>query len=654
MTSLMKDVTPPVAVRIGKSLRVVGPALVAVVTGALALYVLGAAGTAVLASAWILGIGIARVAPELRGPAIWAAAAVAEFSIILGLGAALALLAPGPHGQIVWIAVLVAPAAIGVLLILAGRASRARSSNPVANLHGGLLLTITGLVLAGFAAIGVRGRSFDVAWAMSGDARNHALILRSILNDGGITLHSLRSYPAALNGFAATIAGVADRDALPGQLLLDDAHALAVTYVLCVVTVGALLAAAVLETLPASAHRRRLPISVAVIGVVVASGAATPLLLGTTLVDGFFSAYGALVPALAALVLALRFMRDVASRAWTLAAVSLATGLTFITWTVLVAVPFAALTVMVVVGARARLHGRGSSAAHSWWEVAWLAGAWLMLMGVVGVTIKYLPTFRQIFAFPGSIVAPAGWLLTALVLASAAIAFGGRDRLRRRQMLIPVVAALVGGLTVIALRLDSHGPGLGWSYYSRKMDWLVACCLVWVPFVPLAAWARRQDVVGAGRLASSRLAASLAAGAAALMLLLGTATSAPEPALLAARGWSQPSAAAVSETVRGANVGRPFVIWAWSDAGNDKLADFWAALAWASRDGQWLPGRHDVPQTFPVWAYFMDESQIDQLCEAAAISPGITVYTANKALASEFSSTCPSARATVVTEGNSP
>lgn len=628
------------------ALRTLPQVLALLGVAGLAWIVLGAAGTAVLASAWLLGAGIGRFVPALRGPAGWAAAVVAEFGLVVGLSAVTALVSPTRQGAAVNVAILVVPGLIGLGMLAAGRR---RSVDGAPRHRNGLLLGITAVTLVGFAAIGRLGAFYDVAWAMSGDARNHALMLRSILADGGLTLESLSTYPAAVNGVSAVIAGAAGRDVAPGQLLLDDARAIAVTYVLCAVAVAVLLAAAVVEALPRRLSTGRLPVAVGVVAVVAAAGAATPLILGTTLADGFLSGYGALATALAGLVLALRFVKDPASRAACLVAAIVATGLTFISWTVLVVVPATALTLMAMVGARAyRRDRRDPTVAHpARTGIVWPGAAVLTLVGIAGVTVLYLPKFREIFAYPGSIAAPAGWLPAFLLLASGAVMLGARSPELRRLMLVPFAAGVVGALTVLALRTLAEGGGLGWTYYAQKTNWLVCCSLVWVPLVPIAVWAARGDSP-VTRPAHLRHVASALTGAVAVMLVMGTATAAPEPVLTAARGWSQPTAAAVSATVAAADRDQPYVFWDWSQAGDDKLANFWAALAWSTdEDGEWaeFPG---AKTSFPLWAYFMDPSQITQLCDLAESQPGITVYTEDADLELDLEASCPSAEAVVI------
>ncbi|HEY5515464.1 MAG TPA: hypothetical protein VIK12_04590, partial [Pengzhenrongella sp.] len=123
---------------------------------------------------------------------------------------------------------------------------------------------------------------------------------------------------------------------------------------------------------------------------------------------------------------------------------------------------------------------------------------------------------------------------------------------------------------------------------------------------------------------------------------------APEPVLAAARGWGSPSAEAVADSIEAADRGKPYAFWAWSDAGDDRLANFWAALAWSTDDdGEWVtsPG---AERSFPLWAYFADGTTITTLCDLVEAEPGITVYTRDEDLDLDLEATCPAAEAELV------
>ncbi|MCL2463688.1 MAG: hypothetical protein FWF28_01270, partial [Micrococcales bacterium] len=640
-TSATTDALRVIAPGVRAVRRTAGWVATAVAVLALAWFVVGIAGAVVLASAWLLGAGLWQVAPALRGPVIWAAGAAGEFAIVVGALIALAVIDPGPHRTVTWLAVLVAPALVGVILLVLGR-RRPRRTAPPEGPHCGIPATITALILAIFAAIGLSGDLHAVTWAMSGDARNHALILRSVIAQGGLTFDTLSTYPAATNGFSAVLEAVAGRGGGAGQLILDDARAMAAFYVLSAIAIGALLAAAVLEAVPALARGRRATVPVTLLCVVVAAGSMTPLTLGMTLSDGYLSAYGALVPVLAALVFALRFFRQRQARLWTFCAIAVATGLAFISWTILAAVPFVALLAVEFVEWRELRRVRVAGERTGLWpRRAMLVVGGATMAAIIGLTAGYLPVLMSEFAAPGAIQPPVAWLPVLLVVVGLAVVVRTRDPVLRVQLLIPTVAGVAGMVIVILLTMLSAGPGLSWTYYAIKTDWLVACSLLWVPFVPIAAWAAKSGRAGSWPGGATGRVFAAVAGAAAAMVFLSNATTAPEPVTHGVAGWNQPSAATIAAVITAADDGKPFVLWDLFGPVNDTVGNFWAVYSWATADGQWVPDPPGIAESFKQWTYEADENQLGDLCEMARMSPGVTVYTAADGLAAELNVICP-------------
>jgi hypothetical protein len=634
----------------------IAPAVVAsVVSLVLAWAVLGFAGALVLVSAWLLAAGIGRLLPSLRGPASWAAGIVAEFALIVGLSAAVALVSPHGHGQALHLVIIALTAVLGAALLLVARwrgPDRVEGWMPS---RWGVALSINAGVLAVAGWIASRGPLNGIAWAMSGDARNHVTIIRHLLANGGVTLGFLKTYPAAVNGVASVIAGAGDRGQSAGRLIINDAHAMATTYVLCAIAIAVLLAGALIEILPRAVRcGRRLPGPVVATLFIAAASAGSPFVLGIALADGFFSAYGALVAALAGVVLALRFHRAPRAGFACLIPMMVATLLTFASWTVLVVVPAALLLAMALLAIRTVVTSRrevGLETSRASLVLQWIniAGALGTLGAVFAVIVRFMPALKATFAFPGSSRTAYAFMIPVLCLVAVAVALAVRSKSLRRQMLVPVVAAVAGAVAILWLfRLP--GSANTWTYYSTKTNWLVSSSLVWVAFAPIVLWFARDRGSTTSRVRErlSRAGAAVA-GALAVSLLFGSATSAPEPVLAAARGWSQPSAEVLGEMVRDADKGQPYVLWGWSDVGNDKLGNFWSVLAWASTPAGDYTGLRGQQGSFALWAYFMD-GKISGLCELVDGSPGITVYTHSTGLSSELQAACPAAQADVVVE----
>jgi hypothetical protein len=181
----------------------------------LAVLTVGVPGTLILLGAGLLAAALGRAVPGLSGAASWAAAIVLQAVLLTGISAVFALASPRPHGRFADLAVLAAPVVLGLTGWLVAGTGDAKRHVLRARPRGGLALAVIigGLSIAKYVAS--RGTDYGIAWAMGGDARNHVLITRSVLNDGGLTAHELRAYPALVNNLIALISGAGGRSGLP-------------------------------------------------------------------------------------------------------------------------------------------------------------------------------------------------------------------------------------------------------------------------------------------------------------------------------------------------------------------------------------------------------------------------------------------------------
>lgn len=636
----------------------------AAATGALAAWAVLGTGALVLTAAFLLATGCGRCLPALHGPAAWASGVVLAYGFVVAGSAVTALVAPHEHGQAVDLAVLAAPNLLGVALLAVGM----RRAGPPREDASGLgapaaavpALAVAGVLVAALV-VALSGDHHGIAWAMSGDARNHVAISRGIVAAGGLTEAELLATPAAVNALIAVLAGAAGRSGAAGQLIAQDVHALASASVLAAVATAVLLAAAVLELVPGSRSPRgrvRWPVAVVALGAAAATG--SPLVLGYAARDGFVSAFATLPLALAAVVLVLRLVAEPSAWAPAVVLLLLTVPLAFVSWTVLAVVPLVLLALAVVVTSARRLVPALRTGADTGarvprggrWTAVW---SWALLglavAEMVAVTVVVWAVRRRLvdqLSMPGGAQETNALLVLALGAGAVAVGIASSRRAVRWGALVPVAVSVVGLLTVHWLRGLPAGPP-SWTYYALKTNWLVSATLVWLPFVPLALWVR--DAVGADAARAARplwrVGASAAAGSASVLLLVGSLTSAPAPLPLALRGWDQPTADAAGVALDAADLGEPYVLWRWSDPGNDRLGNFWAALAWGTdRAGRWtgLPG---YPAGVAQWAYEAG-SETSDLCALGEASPGLTVYTRDQSLGGEVDGTCPTAGMHVV------
>lgn len=555
--------------------------------------------------------------------AAWAAAVVLEIGVLLAGLMALPVLG---------LDILTRPAAAVVLLlpVLVAAASLLRARVASEEPTPWLDPTLGGICIGVLAAahwVQQKGPGTGVAWAMSGDARNHVLLARGVIDDGGLTLTTLRHYPATSDGVAAAVAALGGRTGrLPGALLLHDVNALAHSYVVMAVLLSGLFACAVAAAASTRDGSTLLHGPGPAVAAVVASVLpVTALVSGTALHDGFFSAYLGLVVLLAAVVLMVVAVREGSGPIVVLLA---STGPLLLTvWSVLsLLVPPAVLVLLP----RLVRSTRPKAAALA------LAAAALALIAPAVVAVNHTE-LAAAFVLPGGLTRPHEQLLTALVLLTAGSATLAHAPLRQRASLTLLAALTGGGVVLMALAAVGPGPAR-WQYYGGKTLWLVTASFLWILVMPGAdlAMSRRRGkgiaAIGAAALGAVALAAA------------DMSTPLKNPLQMAAEGWDQPVAANVPALRRFGDAGTPYIFWHWSDGstytGEDRIDNFWAVAAW---DGAAPANGLD-----PVrWGY---ESSGDpqQLCTLASAVPGLRVVTRDPHLQADLAARCAPAAPQVV------
>lgn len=600
--------------------------------------VLGTPSALVVAGAWSLAWGFSRLGPGLSGPVCWAAGAVAEIGVVAALSFGLALVSPREHGQATALAILTTPVLVG--LVMVGLVAIARRSFPVKALRPARPAVPWAIALAAFAVTAWefgKGAGYDVAWALSGDGRNHVLEIRGVIADGGLTLTRLRAFPSLLHGLSALMSTAGGRNLPPGSLFLHDARAMADTYVLAALAIATLLAAALLELLPAAvAISRRLPLAVIPALLGCAAVSVSSLALGTSLLDGFFGTYVTIPLALAAVVLAIRCGSEPSPLAFALLGPALV--LTLMGWTVLAVAPL--MATLTVTAALVLTHDRRSAVWGNklGWGVAGAITLGCVLVTVVAVLTQYASLKSQ-FLVPGPPPTPIEhWAIYILAL----VALGGLAGARSIRQAVPWAAALavaVGTIVVVQWQRSLTPSGDDWTYYAAKTLWALTICLVWVPFAPIVMATGRP--IGNVPHRALRLGGALAQSSAltlAVVMAFGFTTTVPDPLHLIGKGWLQPSTAVLNQAVKSGDQGHPFVLWNWKYTGDDRLGNFLAAAILGSS----AKGVSGSPQAAAVysWAY-TDVGQPRQLCALARSVKGLYVVTADRALQGQMRKVCP-------------
>ena len=616
-------------------------ALAGAIATFLVLVTIGLPGAVVLAGGLLLAVGLGRVVPGMSSPASWAAAIVIEVALISGISGLVAVASPRPHGRTVDFAILVVPALVGIVLWLGATLKDPRSLGASPGILSWIVVVtlIAGLGLTRWIAS--LGKNYAVAWAMSGDARNEVLIMRSILHDGGLTVHQLRAYPAAIDNLTALISGAGGRAGLPpGDLMIHDASAVASVYVLAGVAVALMFIAALIELLPSPlrASPVRLPLGAFVVLFACALTSASPLVLGTALSGGFVSAYATLPVIIGALVLAFQFCTEPSPLP--LGLLGVATVVTLFSWPILAVVP--GILVAFVAGLALSASFREKSNWLGRWP--WIITVCVGLSGLLlalGVGVSQEHRLKTQFIAAGAIITPQ----TRIIYLAGLIAFGLALTLRGRAGFLQMIATLfvvaAGGVTLRWL-ISLPPTGSYWTYYAVKTLWLLVSALLWLGFAPalltiVASNTRFTYRQWRSQAINVALAASCSGVA---LIVLGFTTTALDPVPTARAGWYQPSAAVVTEVASAGNTYNKFMLWRWTDIGNERLGNFWASLTWDSTPGGTVvPYPPELPGGLELWAYY-ETGSLPQLCTVLKAIPDMTIITADEHLGAAVRSSC--------------
>jgi hypothetical protein len=633
----------------GPVVRAVG--LLAVIV--LSIRTVGSPATAVLAGAWLLAAAVHYGIASLAGPVSWAAGVVLEVALLTTLSATMALVSPHPHSAVANFVVIAVPVLVGGAATMLARRRVTSQSRPRPPARPGLALSVHVVVLAVVAWISTAGHG-GVAWAMSGDARNHELIVRQVVADGGLTVSELRAYPAVVNAIAALISGAGHRSGLaPGALMMHDARALAATFALATIGISGLIVAALLTILaPALSMIPRLPTGVVIVVLGGAAAGGSALVLATSLEGGFLSAFGALPIALAANTLALSHYRRPSTTCLLLIAITAV--ITTFAWTLLAVVPLVLLVCAVAAMLRQPLNLAINRLARK-------AVIGLALVAVIVVLVVFVAGHRQLeqtFEVPGSMAYVSPVLLyamAALAVVLTAIGYGwprGRRYWTGSALRDPAAAILV---SILVIWWVASLPGNSVrSYYADKTVYMVISSSVWLLFVPalvIAAKLHGARWSANSSRAEQALRAVLLPGLLIVLVLtgIGSASALTNSVSRAGHGWAAPSEPAVYATEQSADQRQPFVFWEWGYAADTRLANFWATMTWATGpDGRPLPAPAGLAEGAVAWAD-AESGRISDLCRLGAAYPGLTVVTSSRTLTQQLSGACPGVNVRVVT-----
>ena len=310
----------------------------------------------------------------------------------------------------------------------------------------------------------------SVAWTASGDARNHLLNTRGVLDEGGLRGDWL-TFPSFHEAIAALLLDSHGRSTLgPGELLRHDL--LGYAQVSTALTVCWTLAAAALLLGLGRMGSRGAAVAVLTASLLPLTG----LALGVTIRDGFLPILllqPVLLSALA-LLMWLSATEDTGSPV-TVAVVATAVALPLVatTWTPLFPVMGAACAVPWL---RSLRTGRQRLPRLIAMTLGGLAGS----AACLAVVLEH----DGAVALPGSIAAPTPAAAALLPIAVLLIAVPARSRIPGPAF-VPFLAGSVVALGIVGWAVIGQPANLPWNYYPAKLAWIwavVALPLLLVPF----------------------------------------------------------------------------------------------------------------------------------------------------------------------------
>lgn len=531
------------------------------------------------------------------------------------------------------LSVVILAAATGwALLMRSGTHGRARRAAPLRDvLPAGLGAFVA---LGTFACGQFLPGSPRVSWAMLGDSASQLVEARQIMSDGGLFPPPMRNPVPLTPAIVAAVAAPGRPATGAGAILSHDLGAYASTWAALIVMSCVLAGAVGYAVVQQSSRLAGIPARATV--------AATSLLplgwfwTGYPIKFGFINAHVAFVVLLASI---LGYFCTLRRPGMGIAIHLLAIVLTLLTWSPLAVLPAALAITQALSALRsvAKLSRRARAASL----IVALAGFGCALW--IGIPMLQqardsLSVAGGLAPFPKPMLPAAAAILVALTLAASPRA----DRVRLGVISVSV-ASLVGLALMLVLSGELRGP---WTYYPHKFAWIATVVLLTIA-LPQAACAAarlrsaraRAVLYGAGTLA---VAASLGLGSwwapgnlhrlrDSLPYLILVEDNLPD------EGQS-PDAVADAVIAR---VGLPRLTIPWeSSLANDYRASFW--LIQLRREAALRAG--DGATAGELWTLANFHESPAELCQLAEIVPeGLTVQTADGALAGEIEGLCPTA-----------
>jgi hypothetical protein len=483
---------------------------------------------------------------------------------------------------------------------------------------------VGGAVLVATVLVAGRGDRFGwYAWAASGDARNHTLLARRVIADGGLHGASLDGAPLFQEAVYGLLSATHGRGTVGAGALLERDLAVLATGSCFLFVLWSLLAVLGLVAVGPVGGRPQ-PSVLAAASLVPVSGIAA----GVLLADGFVSTL-LLVPLVLATLTVLSGgprPRTTAATTATVVLTAMALPLLSFTWTpffgvlALACVPFWLRAVRESIGRTravrlaAMLLGGGAGSAYC---------------------LQVLRATEGAVTYGGAVNGPSPVLALAIVLGFAAVVLTGAST-TARTALIPWLTATGVLVALVVVVVALQPADARWNYYPAKTAWTWTLVLLPMLLLPLAhprPVVRRRGVA-VGALAFLMAIAATSSTASPLPPTnLGWLTAPAEPTELrrSIGDWANPSASGLGRAVQLLDGPDPYVVFR-VDPAEDKRTNFWLALR--------EPAPADLLDSAMVrWAYSYDGTA-EALCPILKQEPSRVIVTTDPSAGDDVRDAC--------------
>jgi hypothetical protein len=497
-----------------------------------------------------------------------------------------------------------------------------------------LFRSIDKKVMAGAAAFFVclglcivtfnKGLGHFLAWAASGDSRNHVQAIYSLSSQGFISPESL-SFPQLsttistfLNSGMLTYLGENSRERLIGDLT-----SYALTWLLAISLLGFSFASIWESTLDEQASLIQVSILVPASLIAISS-----IALGTNLRGGFISASAASISV--ALAVGLLFDSTVKSSGEYVFVIVVAILLAIFSWTLIILAVFFLLLPLIWNWVE---YGQGI-----YRKSLKLTSILLLLsIGALAYSKTFATKLSEVVNLSGSIVAmdPRFYTVAIVVLLTLTLLSKSVDSSWTLKTLFVGSAGLASIFLLKSISDLAYGD---WNYYTLKM--MMVIFIGFLPavfiFVPIALMILNKHYEASG--------ASLLAAHASITILvfIGTELISPIPKALASMnsGWVKPDPTSLGLVLEQDNdPENPTVLFGWNPSDPDvtRMANFWL-------------GAYAKPLVpFQDWSNIQNpEDDVLIFCKLNEAYPSMTVLTRNQELQKSMNNVCPNEKIKVL------